>query len=696
MSGGGVPANTSSTTTVNQSPWQNKTYRTLALGTPDNLGPVAQQLKIGQQLTQDWMDIQSGRNPGLYYGLQNATPERLAQETALRDVGFAGGRAPLPSAAPTATPAAPAEETQTAAQGGIMNLRGFATGGQPKPKPKPKPEVLAQPDADKNQYGFTAAQQRQWDSLEQLRNSGKKMTQQQIRSYNDLKGIRTTATANPAAQNKPTGAPFSYSDLATPTAFLDSKTGQNMLGDAQLAYQKARELGNPEQIQQATAAYNTAIQGLQGMANYAPQQVQASSVDRGGIRDVSAQQANVERMQGGPNVQAIQAQANQMAQPSDVTGQTYQAANIAPTRRERAATTAAPKTWTDPGVAQQYMNPYAQAVINQNVQEANRNFQKNLSALRGQAAKSKAYGGSRQGLEEAEALRNQGYLLADIQDKGLSQAYTQGMGQFQAEQGLGSQVGMSNTAQINQLKQQYMSMGLSEAQANQAAQNAASQFGAQSAQQAALANQQAGLTTGQANLSAAQQTALANQQAGMTAQQLNQLYGQGGFQTQAANQAAQNQAYNNYVAQMLAAQQGNQQVDYNTLLQNAQLAQQAATANQQAGLQANQQNLGAWGQIGNMAQGLGGLGATQNQIQLNNLGALGQSATAQTNYAQGALDRNTQNAMNWYNLPATFNAPGINALNAQQVNGGTNQSQQWYNQAKPFAKGGKVQWGPKK
>ena len=236
------------------------------------------------------------------------------------------------------------------------------------------------------------------------------------------------------------------------------------------------------------------------------------------------------------------------------------------------------------------------------------------------------------------------------------------MGQFQAEQGLGSQVGMSNTQQINQLKQQYMNMGLSEAQANQAAQNQAAQFGAQSAQQAALANQQAGLTTGQANLSAAQQTALANQQAGMTAQQLNQLYGQGGFQTQASNQAAQNAAYNNYVAQMLAAQQGNQQIDYNTLLQNAQFSQQAALANQQAGLQANQQNIGAYGQMLGAAQGLGALGSTVGNYNANLANMWGQAGSTLQGLGQGYYNQQQQNAANIWGGPTTLANQGISTL----------------------------------
>jgi len=658
---------------------------------------------------------------------------------------------------------------KAAAHGGIMSLedepardpRKFASGGDTTPK------------------DITKAQETKLGKFQQIIDSGKKLNPSQQRQYDAWTGQRNTFQDYTKQQGALKGA-ATQAGLAPSQAYINQS---GYFGFDPEAYKAAAERGDlagvttnplyaqairqlqsmekqPEQFGQATQAYTDAISGLKSAAGYTPQQVQAQQIEaaniaRGDIRDVSAQQARTERMRGGPNVRAIQAQTNQMAQPSDVTGQTYQAANIAPTQRETAqqigdigtiqgqgytaeqmrpvareqgVTTAAPKTWTDPGVAQQYMNPYAQAVINQNVQEANRNFMKNLSGLRGQAAKSKAYGGSRQGLEEAEALRNQGYLLADIQDKGLSQAYTQGMGQFQAEQGLGSQVGMSNTAQINQLKSQYMqmgmteaqanqaainqaqqftaaqgqaaqtqnvanqlasqqanaqmvnqlksqymSMGLSEAQANQMAQNQASQFGAQSAQQAALANQQAGLTTGQANLSAAQQTALANQQAGMTAQQLNQLYGQGGFQTQAANQAAQNQAYNNYVQQQLQAQLQNQGMDFNTAQQNAamlmqqrtanqQAALQAALANQQAGLQANQQNIGALSQIGNMGQGLGALGTQIGNYGQNLSNMWGQAGGTLQGLGQNWYNQQTQNAGNIWGGPTSLGNQGMNLL----------------------------------
>ena len=46
--GGGVPANTTTTTTVNQSPWQNPTYQALMLGTQNKPGPLTNILRSNQ------------------------------------------------------------------------------------------------------------------------------------------------------------------------------------------------------------------------------------------------------------------------------------------------------------------------------------------------------------------------------------------------------------------------------------------------------------------------------------------------------------------------------------------------------------------------------------------------------------------------------------------------------------------------
>ena len=83
------------------------------------------------------------------------------------------------------------------------------------------------------------------------------------------------------------------------------------------------------------------MSGLQGAAGYTPQQVEAQQIEaakiaRGDIRDVAAQQAQVERMQGGPNVEAILSEAARMEGPG---------------------------SWTEPGVAQKYMSPYMQNVV---------------------------------------------------------------------------------------------------------------------------------------------------------------------------------------------------------------------------------------------------------------------------------------------------------------------------------------------
>lgn len=420
------------------------------------------------------------------------------------------------------------------------------------------------------------------------------------------------------------------------------------------------------------ANYNAALMNAPKEAevkDYQAAQMQAAEMQR--ARDVTAPTAqaytyNASQMRAPGDITAgdytaAQAAANQMAQPRDVTGQTYSAADIAktqrevaqqigdigtisgqgynaarigPTAREQGVTTTAPKSWTDAGIASQYMSPYMQNVVDIQKRESMRDYAKQLNQLKSQAVGAKAYGGSRLAIEQAEAARNQAQRLGDIEAQGLQQAYQQGMGQFSTEQGLGSQVGMANTAQINQLKSQYMqmgmteaqanqaainqarqftasqgqaaqtqnvsnqlaaqqanaqmvnqlksqymSMGLSEAQANQAAQNAASQFGAQSAQQAALANQQAGLTTGQANLSAAQQTAMANMQA------INQ-------QRQTAVNNALQAAMTSYGGKLTAAQQ-NMIADNAAQQFNAQNQTQISQANAQMNLAAQQSNQSA-------------------------------------------------------------------------------------------------------
>lgn len=95
-----------------------------------------------------------------------------------------------------------------------------------------------------------------------------------------------------------------------------------------------------------------------------------------------------------------------------------------------------PQSFTDTGVAAKYMNPYLEQALEPQREEARRQAEienlKNRTAL----TKAGAYGGSRQAIMESEADRNLLQNLAGITGKGYSDAYTQGMGQFNREQDL--------------------------------------------------------------------------------------------------------------------------------------------------------------------------------------------------------------------------------------------------------------------
>jgi hypothetical protein len=84
--------------------------------------------------------------------------------------------------------------------------------------------------------------------------------------------------------------------------------------------------------------------------------------------------------------------------------------------------------------AQNYMNPYTQMVTNQQKQGAIQDYRRNLPALQATGYQQGAGRGTRNALLQSEANRNLQTKLGDIEAKGLSDAWTQGMGQYNAEQ----------------------------------------------------------------------------------------------------------------------------------------------------------------------------------------------------------------------------------------------------------------------
>jgi hypothetical protein len=196
--------------------------------------------------------------------------------------------------------------------------------------------------------------------------------------------------------------------------------------------------------------------------------------------------------------------------------------------------------------AQQYMNPYLQASLNPQLEEARRQSQITEQQNKAAMTRAGAFGGGRSAILAAENQRNLGTNLANITGKGYDTAFQNAMSQFNADQarnmqaqqaseqskqfgagqsmtaaqmmaqyGMSAQQAQEAARQFNQ--QQAMTGAQSAAQyglAGRQAEEASRQFGAgqalQSATtagaqglQAALANQQAGLTAGQGNISAA-------------------------------------------------------------------------------------------------------------------------------------------------------------------------------------------------
>jgi len=124
--------------------------------------------------------------------------------------------------------------------------------------------------------------------------------------------------------------------------------------------------------------------------------------------------------------------------------------------------------------AGQYMDPYMQNVVDIQQREAQRAADIAGTQRGAQAVQSGAFGGSRQAIMDAEAARNLAMQKGDIQARGLQDAYTRGLGQFNTEQQLreqsrqygaglglqGLQTALTGAGQLGQLGQQQFGQGM--------------------------------------------------------------------------------------------------------------------------------------------------------------------------------------------------------------------------------------------
>lgn len=194
-------------------------------------------------------------------------------------------------------------------------------------------------------------------------------------------------------------------------------------------------------------------------------------------------------------------------------------------------------------IVQQYMSPYAQNVIDVEKREAIRDAQKKNLLNNLATARQGAYGGARNLLAQTERERALGYLLGDIQSKGLQSAYDKALGQFNTEQGLKNQTNIANM-------DAYTRAQIASAQnATQAA--IANQEADLKAQQMAEQSKQFGATQGLKGLELAAQSAqtmgnIGQMQGTTDVALLKQQMDAAGLQQQ-IDQQALNQQYNDFL-----------------------------------------------------------------------------------------------------------------------------------------------------
>jgi len=98
-----------------------------------------------------------------------------------------------------------------------------------------------------------------------------------------------------------------------------------------------------------------------------------------------------------------------------------------------------PQSFTTPGTAQQYMNPYLQQSLDPQLAEIRRQADITRLGDAGRLTKAGAYGGSRQAVMESEGNRNLATQLAATTGQGYNTAFDKAQSQFNTEQNFGLQ-----------------------------------------------------------------------------------------------------------------------------------------------------------------------------------------------------------------------------------------------------------------
>ena len=161
-----------------------------------------------------------------------------------------------------------------------------------------------------------------------------------------------------------------------------------------------------------------------------------------------------------------------------------------------------------PDVAARMMDPYMQQVLDVERSKAIEAYQKGRAGTAAEAIRAGAFGGGRFGVREAEEQRGLQSQLAEIQSKGMQQAYEQARQQFATEEAArqqAAQMGLTAQQQTELARQRQEEFGMSAQQQTEAlrqaeaqqrtaieqAQDASQQFAANMAQQVATSQEAA-------------------------------------------------------------------------------------------------------------------------------------------------------------------------------------------------------------
>jgi hypothetical protein len=478
----------------------------------------------------------------------------------------------------------------------------------------------------------------------------------------------------------------------------------------QAAQSTAANMTMPSQFGQATSATQSALAGL-GNLSYSPQ--------TGGFMSTSAPALSNYTMTGPGNVAGVTgtaaqtgaaptntaaqlgaaptAQAAQFQGPGNVSSSNVNAPNLsmyqmggvnavnAPgmqtTNMQAAQTGYNPQLntyqmgpagqvgtqdFTQPGTAQQYMNPYLQASLDPQLAEIQRQYGITGQQEQAGATQAGAFGGSREALMAAENQRNANTAMNQTISQGYNTAFNNAQNQFNAQQAANLQAQQAN-------QQAGLTVGGQNLNAALGVQQLGTQTGMQTAlanlsnaQQANVQNQAAQLQASGMNATQALQAALANQTMGYNVGNTN-LNAALGIQQLGAGQNLQAQQLNQ--ASGLQAALANQGMGYNTALQNAQFGQQAGLANQALAGQYGMQNANMAQQSGLANQALAGQYGLQNAANQQQMSLANQQALQQANLANQQMGFNVGNT----NLQSL--------LGVQQLGSGQNLQSQLANQS---------------